>query len=194
MSRWGAMRGLLAAVLLAAPLLAGLGGGAHAATPTRPDPYAAGVQDEVMMQNLTCQDIAIFLMKRWDDPMIVPATEIMNQPQHSNDTSDTLFGPTLTRLILTASRFPAADHPPNPDPKEIPPDSPIVSLRPQNSCTVIVPRTAPANVDACDGRNAATAPPSLGMQTVLLPPQIFPGEVKLLGMFDHAAKDKNCRR
>ncbi|MDB5438393.1 MAG: hypothetical protein JWM33_820 [Caulobacteraceae bacterium] len=167
---------------------------AQAASPARPDPYAAGVQDEVMMQNLTCEDIEIFLAKRWDDPMIVPATAIINQPQHSKETSDTLFGPTLTRLILTASRYPAADHPPNPDPSELPPDDPVIGLRSQNSCTVIVPRSAAADVNACDGRSNATSPPGLGMQTVIAPPKIFPGELKLLGMFDHAAEYKNCRR
>lgn len=189
MSPRGAAWGLLTGSLLLA-----LPGAVHATSPPRTDPYATGVQDEVMMQNLTCQDIVMFLMKRWKDPMIVPATEIMNQPQHSKDTSDTLFGPVLTRLILTASNFPVADHPPNPDPGEMPPDSPMISLRSQNSCTVIVPRSAPPDINACDGRNNSPVPPSLGMQTVIAPPQIFPGEVALLGMFDHAAKYKNCRR
>ncbi|MDB5438394.1 MAG: hypothetical protein JWM33_821 [Caulobacteraceae bacterium] len=174
----------LASLLSAILFLAVLGGvsSAQAASPAKPDPSATGVQDEVMMQNLTCDDIVIFLMKGPSTPMIVPATEIMNQPQHSKETSLTLFGPTLTRLILTASGLPPANHP-------------IGSVAP---CQVIVPDAAPPQpAPACDGGGdrGGPGPPRLGMNDAMqVPTGGGGGELKLLDMFDHAAKYKNCRR
>ncbi|MDB5438395.1 MAG: hypothetical protein JWM33_822 [Caulobacteraceae bacterium] len=202
----------LASLLSAMVFLAVLGGvsSAQAASPAKPDPYATGVQDEVMVQNLTCEDIEVFLEMPLGYKLIIPATQVLNQPQHANETSDTLFGQTLTRLILAASRYPAADHPPS-QPPGPPPNSlgppgqagipqpsrtgvasqaaaPTPVLEASTGCTRIVPRSAPPDSAACDGRTYIPPPmPGIDLQD-------HPGELKLLGLFDHAAKYKNCRR
>lgn len=167
------------AIFLAAPrfsLLPGSSGAAQAAAapakpapkprPIRPTGYMIDVQDEVMAQNLTCDEISRFQNKPLDVLPITIAEEILDEPQHANETSDTLFGPTLTRLIMTASGG--------------------------GSCTRIAPSGgAPSN--ACSSERQPRII-SRGMDAALAIPPTHPGELHLLGYFDHAAKLRNCRR
>ncbi|MDB5440128.1 MAG: hypothetical protein JWM33_2555 [Caulobacteraceae bacterium] len=166
------------ACFFAAPGLAprpGVSGQAEAATapvrkptPIRPTGYMVDVQDEVMAQNLTCDEISRFQNKPPDVLPIEIAEEILDEPQHAQETSKQLFGDTLTRLILSASGG--------------------------GTCTMIVPSGSAPNSSACSSERVPRII-SRGMDAALaIPAASHPGELHLLGYFDHAAKLKNCRR
>lgn len=135
--------------------------------PVRPSGYMIDVQDEVMAQNLTCDEISRFQNKPPDVLLITIAEEILDEPQHARETSKMLFGDTLTRLMLSASG--------------------------EVSCTMIAPSGSSPDGRACSSERQPRIL-SRGMNATLAIPPSHPGELRVLGYFDHAAKLRNCRR
>ncbi|MDB5440127.1 MAG: hypothetical protein JWM33_2554 [Caulobacteraceae bacterium] len=151
-----------------------------AAAQAAPTGYAVDVQDEVMVQNLTCDEILDFKNK---PPAVLfsrLAGAMLNEPQHANETSETLFGAQLTRLMLTASNNPPANH--------------GVGNASTSPCTRIVPKDSPPDGAACHADAMSVSEivdQSMSAALAARIPQ-RPGELKLQSTFDRAAKFRNC--
>lgn len=178
---WSA-RGRRRYLLFLIPVLCGICGlfARNEAAAYAPSGYAVDVQDEVMTQNLTCDEILAFRNK---PPALLFSTlagAILNEPQHEGETSDTLFGTLLTRLILTASNNPPANH------------GQFTSS--SAHCVKIVPKDSPPDGSACHSDAMGVAEiVDRGMSAALaarIPPR--PGELKLQSSFDRAARFRNC--
>lgn len=137
-----------------------------------PSGYALSVEDEVDMQNLTCDQIRIFLTKPLGASLAQAAEDILDQPVNINETSQTLFGPRLTNIILQSSGL-------------MPPCRTIV---PESNSKYRMDPTACWGPPGMVGNIA-----NLGMSQLDEIPFHRPGELKVLGMFSTAAKLKNCR-
>lgn len=157
--------------LAASPAQTAKPAAAPAAKPKPLTGYARSVVDEVDMQNLTCDDLRIFLTKPLEASLLQAAEEVLDRPQNLDETSLTLFGPRLNNLILTSSGAG-------------PPCRKVVSVH--NVGFQFDP-----SVCYGDGLVSPIADRSMAMLSEI--PFHRPGELQILGEFQTAAKLRNCR-
>ncbi|MDB5439870.1 MAG: hypothetical protein JWM33_2297 [Caulobacteraceae bacterium] len=166
-------------ILLAVCLFTGSGALAAAPAPAakavpkarQPTGYALRVEDEVDLQNVTCDQLAMFLTKPVEASLARAAWELLNQPQNiEHETSLTLFGPLLNNMIITSSGL-------------APPCQVLISM---------YRRGMPSTF--CGGEGLVGPIRDLGMTATLAGESFHrPGELLVLNELESAAKLKNCR-